>query len=267
MAHPSSSSRSAQVQSQPLAHFSAFRPLVRYVDDQQAVLEFHLKIDWPAALHTAPEDGLAVELLARDIQGQHTRLMQKLSGVQGEGTVRFSIPDPMLWWPAGMGDQPLYDITLRLMVHDEPADIQTTTMGLSSVRAIDDVAGPSLLVHGRPCSIQQVVQIEPPDEKNILPAGAGSLMIVRHHYGSEALYEAADRAGILLIQAIPDPQAACDDSQSQLTMQEEVGRLTAHPSLAGWLIESADSLAQKLTTQLSRLDPTRAIFHNLPGLN
>ncbi len=264
--HPPTTPQQVPLPPQQLAHFSSLRPLVRYVDDQQAVIEFHMNIDWPAAIHDAPDQGLAVELLARDIQGQHIRLVQRLPGVRGEGAVRFELPDPQLWWPAGMGNQPLYDMTLRLMVNDEPADIQTTTVGLSSVRTVDDVAGPSLLVHGRPCPIQNVLQIEPADENAILPVGSGSLLIVRHHFGTDTLYEAADRAGILLIQAIPAQAIPAGQGQNA-ALDQEINRLTAHPSLAGWLVEQAGKLTQRVTDHLHQLDPTRAIFRGLPGLN
>lgn len=165
-----------------------------------------------------------------------------------------------------MGEQPLYDATLRLIVDGEPVDIHTTTLGLSSVRSIDDVAGPSLLVHGQPCSIQQVIQIQPVDEKNMIPAGDGALMIVRQHFGTETLYNAADRAGILLIQAIPVDamHAAC---KQDAVFHHQIGRVASHPSLAGWLVDRSGQLAQRVADHLHELDPTRAIFRQLPGLN
>src|SRR5690606_19083748 len=81
----------------------------------------------------------------------------------------------------------------------EETDRQTVTFGMTSVR--QDAA--TLLVNGQSCRIGSVVTVDRVQEKQLLPAAGDSLLLVRDHYGTEQLYDAADRAGILLVQCVP----------------------------------------------------------------
>lgn len=249
---------------------SSLRPLVRYVDQTRAVLEIHMQIeslpDEFATAHDAASDDehseRVLELIMHGPQGQLASQRLKINDLKNVNCIRFELEEPQRWWPAGMGDQPLYDLIVRLMVNDNQADAQAATLGLTSIRTIDDVAGPSLLIHGLPCDIRSVLQVRPIDENAILPVGRGSLLIVQQHFGSQRLYEAANRAGILLIQSIPELAAETD-----ATITREVNRLASHPSLVGWLVEHTGSVAQAMTAQIQSLDPTRRVFRSLPGLN
>lgn len=44
-----------------------------------------------------------------------------------------AIPDPALWWPNGMGEQPLYAVTVTLSSGDETLDAQRRTIGLRTL--------------------------------------------------------------------------------------------------------------------------------------
>ena len=34
---------------------------------------------------------------------------------EGKGCAQIRVDDPQLWWPAGMGEQPLYEVTVLLV--------------------------------------------------------------------------------------------------------------------------------------------------------
>lgn len=44
------------------------------------------------------------------------------------------IRNPRLWWPAGYGEQPLYDVRMELIHHGEVVDVRTERIGLRTVR-------------------------------------------------------------------------------------------------------------------------------------
>jgi hypothetical protein len=117
------------------------------------------------------------------------------------------------------------------------------------------------LVNGQPCALHSVVTVDRVDENQFLPATGDSLLLVTDHYGPELLYQAADQAGILLMQCVPlDPQA-----EPERMVREQIDRLTPHPSLAGYFVGHLGRLSDQLAKRLKQLDPTRPIFRQVPG--
>ena len=247
------------------------RPLVRYVDDEQAVIDTHivthavLPADEAHRTADAPLAYVMAEIDAAD--GYHDegcgRLYLKSSGARMEGGFRFGIDEPKRWWPAGLGEQPLYDLTVRIIIGDEVTDEAKLKLGLASVRrgrVLGEDLPPSLLVNGKICEVVEIVTVDQIDENQLLPATGESLLLVRDHYGNDLLYQAADMAGILAVQAVPiDPQG---DPEAQV--REQVDRLTAHPSLAGYYTGHLGGLKDTVADCLRQLDPTRAVFERFP---
>ena len=252
---------------------ASVRPLVRYVDEDLAVVDAHFTAT-PALLESA-RDALADHADPRPAVTVHVEITND-AGFFDEGdtplrldedrhgSVRFEIHAPHRWWPAGMGDQSLYTLTLTLFANgDIPLDTQHVTFGLSSVRrdhALGQDLPPNLLVHGRICDIQDVLVIDRVDEKSLLPATGESLLLVRDHYGPDALYRAADHAGILLVQCVPVDETG----RPTRALTDQLDRLAPHPSLAGYYVGHLGDLAERVVNHLKQLDPTRAAFRKFP---
>ncbi len=258
----------------------AIRPLVRYVDERQAIVDVYVSIFQSRHPHGRNPDisalPLEVHVLVEGPDGcayqQQTRL-----NIQGQaGRIRFEMGDPQRWWPSGMGDQTLYNLSVSILVNDESVYQWNNTIGLTSVRPVNvqpvftgdvshDTAGmgmalekeATLLVNGRQCLIRTVVPVNPDDEQSVLPVGEHCLLVVRGHYGPDLLYDAADRAGTLLVQSIPVTADLHGSDRSQ------IDRLAGHPSLAGWLVGPADQAADMIASRIHEMDPTRSVLRHL----
>ena len=58
---------------------------------------------------------------------------------------------PRVWWPAGMGEQPLYDLDLTVTVDGTASDTTRSTFGIRDVRAPIDADGArQYRINGRP---------------------------------------------------------------------------------------------------------------------
>ncbi|MAE64855.1 MAG: hypothetical protein CMJ18_11355 [Phycisphaeraceae bacterium] len=240
----------------PIAFRSA-RPLVRYVDEDQAVIDTIVSVVTTKKDQDAPVD---VHIRMTGPRGRVITVQKGVTLRDGAAMIRFEIGDPRRWWPAGMGDQELYEFCITLLAGDEAMDSWQTTLGLTSVRSPEGQSEGALLVNGREYSFQSIVAVDPDDERSVLPASSDSLLLVRDHFGPDILYDAADRAGILLIQSVPlKPRNDAD-----FVVNREVDRLAAHPSLAGWLVGDETRFSDRIAHRLHHLDPTRYIFRTLP---
>lgn len=243
----------------------SIHPLVRYVDRDQAVIDAHFTT-LPAVdgCHHQPP-GRAVEVMIEidGSDGFHDEGQARVQLHEHRGSVRFEIVQPQRWWPAGMGEQALYKLGLTVVDNELGPAEKMVTFGLTSVRrdrVLGEAFDPSLLVNGRICDIASVVVVDRVNEQQLLPATGESLLLVRDHFGPDLLYEAADRAGILLIQCVPiHPEAKVESA-----VAEQVARLAPHPSLAGYFVGHLGALSDRVAESLRGIDPTRAVYRRFP---
>jgi hypothetical protein len=249
----------------PSVRLHSIRPLVRYVDQDHAVVEAHFitlsTLDAPHA--QPPRRAVRVHLEIDGSDGFHDEGDSHVPLTDHRGSVRFEIVCPQRWWPAGMGDQPLYRLSLQLEDPGYGTAEAAIDFGLTSVRR-DRVLGrnlpPSLLVNGQICDYDTVVTVDRIDESQILPATGDTLLLIRDHFGNDLLYTAADHAGILLIQAVP----LSPDGRPSQSVAEHIARLTPHPSLAGYYVGHLGQLSDRVADALRQQDPTRPVFRRFP---
>jgi hypothetical protein len=116
------------------------------------------------------------------------------------------------------------------------------------------------VVNGKECKVGAVLPVDEVHEKHLLPVTGDSIMVVRGHWGTDVLFEAADRAGVLLIQAIPVDA----DGRPEATVVDQVNRLSRHPSLAGWFVGHLGHYTERMSYLIQSLDPTHSIWRQLP---
>ncbi|MFD0775703.1 glycoside hydrolase family 2 protein, partial [Streptomonospora algeriensis] len=180
-----------------------------------------------------------------------------------EAVAVVEVPHARLWWPAGYGDQPLYDLDVTLSAAAgiaEPGaglDAAHRRIGFRTV-AVDtspDEIGArfTVTVNGRPVSVKGANWI--PDDHfltritrerlqrrvdqalgahmNMLRVWGGGI------YETEDFYDVCDERGVLVWQdfalacaAYPEEEPLAVEFEAEA--RENVARLSSHPSLAVW---------------------------------
>ncbi|WP_440556306.1 glycosyl hydrolase 2 galactose-binding domain-containing protein [Streptomyces sp. SCPE 10] len=211
-------------------------------------------------------------------------------------TVAFSPADvpglrltaPRVWWPAGMGGQPLYSLDLTARVSGTPSDTAHETFGIRDVQAPLNAAGARqyringrpLLVKGGGWSPDEFLRWDPRYVEDRLryavDLGLNTLRL-EGHLEPDEFFALADRYGVLTLPG----WECCDKWEGQVngtengerwtpgdypvakaSMAAEAARLRDHPSVLSFLIGS--DFAPDARIERNYLDALRDADWNLP---
>jgi beta-mannosidase len=212
------------------------------VNDERAIVSLRVVLD--TAETRAVE--LRTTVTARD-GGDTVDVRRSQPLAAGENRVEWTVavPEPQLWWPHALGDQPLYDV--HVSVHDDQgrlSDERRWPIGLRSVELrgwIASVNGQRLFLKGANVGPTRLALADAePDEirRDITLARDAGLDLVRvhGHISRPELYAAADEAGVLLWQDLPLQWGYSRTVRPEARRQarEAVDLLAHHPSLFVW---------------------------------
>ncbi|ACU72624.1 beta-mannosidase [Catenulispora acidiphila DSM 44928] len=229
------------------AGIDAVRPLVA-LDGDTGVVSVFVDLRW------APESAepLRMEVSVGDV----------LSSVDVPAGLRSAfaevrVPLAKKWWPHGYGEQPLYDIGVRLLGDDVVLDAWHGRIGFRTVEldtTPDEHGTPfTLVVNGQPVFARGVNWV-PGDcfpsrvgpelyEQRLIQAREANVNLIRVWgggiYESDAFYDLCDELGLLVWQDFLLACAAYSEEEplrSEIIAEacEAVTRLSPHPSLALW---------------------------------
>jgi beta-mannosidase len=225
------------------------RPLVHLADDHSvANLTCHVRVDAPP--------GSRVHVDLTDPNGLPAGSAFG-TVVDGEAAISMTVGNPELWWPIGLGGQPLYGLQIELQHVGAVLDSTAARLGLRSV-AVDqspDHLGSrwSLVINGQNVRVRGYNWI--PDDtlpsratpqrvtERIDQAVAGNANLLRvwggGHFATDQFLDACDERGILVWHDFLFACAAyCEDDEmvDLVTAEAEqaVARMSAHPSLVLW---------------------------------
>ncbi|MEN6459318.1 MAG: glycoside hydrolase family 2 protein [Thermoguttaceae bacterium] len=175
----------------------------------------------------------------------------------GLAKIDIPIPDPKLWWPAGMGAQPLYMVQVDLVDHTGAVlDSTTKRIGLRTLHVTQQTkdAPMQMVVNGVPFFAKGANWI-PSDSfatritkeklrRYVEDAVDSNMNVIRFwgggFYEEDALYDACDELGICVWQ---DFKFACSTYPSfddafldnvKLEARDNLKRLRHHPCIAVW---------------------------------
>jgi beta-mannosidase len=203
---------------------------------------------------------------------------RSLAGGLNDVSWNLDIDNPALWWPRSLGEQPLTEMSIEVVVDGELSDRRGRRTGLREVawnEWVCSVNGERLFLKGA----------------NLLPTRAGladatpaamrgdielavdaglDVLRVHGHIAPRPLYEAADELGMLLMQDFPLLWGYARSVRGQAVDQARaaVDQLGHHPSIVSWTAHNdpaAVAIGIEGDTARSRLRYLTA--HQLPSWN
>jgi beta-mannosidase len=168
------------------------------------------------------------------------------------------VPDAQLWWPNGLGPQPLYTVTVRVLAGEQAIEETSIRVGLRTIRLIQesDVEGRSFIVAVNGVKVfckganwipadsllprltrqdyYDYIRLAAEANMNMLRIWGGGI------YEDPAFYEACDEMGIMVWQ---DFMYSCAQYPDELDWFQEAARAEAeqvvaalrnHPSIVLW---------------------------------
>ncbi|WP_392671094.1 glycoside hydrolase family 2 protein [Streptomyces sp. LN785] len=165
---------------------------------------------------------------------------------QDHATIVLSVPHAERWWPHSHGDQPLYDVTVRLGDHVWQGRTGFRSVALERERFRISVNGEPVFVRGvnwipDDCFPARLTRRRISDRLDQALAAGVNLVRVWGGglYESDDFYELADEKGLLVWQDFPFACAAYPEEQPlydevAAEARENLVRLAPHPSLVLW---------------------------------
>ncbi|MET7288929.1 sugar-binding domain-containing protein [Streptomyces sp. NPDC005573] len=211
-------------------------------------------------------------------------------------TVSFSPADtpglrldsPKVWWPAGMGGQPLYDLDLAVAVAGATSDTARETFGIRDVQAPLNadgartyrINGRRLLIKGGGWSPDEFLRWDrgyAEDRlKYAVDLGLNTIRL-EGHLEPDEFFDLADRLGVLTLPGweccdkwegqvngteAGETWTAADYPVAKASMAAEAARLRDHPSVISFLVGS--DFAPDATIEKNYLDALKAADWTLP---
>ena len=213
-----------------------FRVLCRDADDSRAHVLLHTRLD--------SDEGRTVRLRA-SVDGRRVGEVERTLG-RGANEVGWSIDidAPRLWWPRSLGEQPLTDVAVEVVVDGTVSDRRSRRTGLREVAWGDwmcSVNGERLFLKGanvlptRPGLADATPAEVRAHVETAVDLGLDALR-VHGHIARAELYDAADEAGVLLLQDFPLHWGYARTVRRAAVSQarDAVDVLGHHPSIVLW---------------------------------
>ncbi len=212
------------------------RVLCRDADTRRAHLRIATRLD---------SDRLTPVTMRTFVDGdQVDEQHQSIAAGRNDFEWTIDVTDPQLWWPRALGHQPLIDVDVEVIVDGEVSDRRQRRTGLRQIVWDDWVCsvngeriflkGANLLptAAGPANATSEMIRA---DLRTAVDLGLDALR-VHGHIADRVLYDAADEAGILLLQDFPLQWGHSRSVRHQAVEQARaaVDSLGHHPSIAMW---------------------------------
>ncbi|MEO7398952.1 MAG: hypothetical protein ABIW84_10340 [Ilumatobacteraceae bacterium] len=268
--------RPVRVETTGAVRIDRLRALCRDANEARAHLRLHARLESNASRRvrlrtTVTGPGGTVDVLSE--------AEQSLARGVNEVNWTLDIDNPRLWWPWSLGEQPLTDVRVDVVVDGEISHTRTLRTGLREVAMQDwvfSVNGERLFLKGAnlaPTRLDIASATTADFRRDVeLARDAGlDLLRVHGHISATPLYDAADELGMLLWQDFPLQWSYARDVRRKAVAQatEAVYELGHHPSIITWCAHNEPSgAATNLDVKPTRQSAMRAVARQqLPSWN
>lgn len=204
-----------------------------------------------------------------------------------EESVQLILEDPQLWWPAGFGEQKLYELNVKIFADGELQDTETKRIGIRKLQLIQerDEQGESFIFKVNNTAIfckganwipadsflprvgahkyRTLLQMAKDANMNMIRVWGGGI------YEQDIFYDLCDELGLLVWQdfmfacgAYPDYEGFKENVAQEI--EYVVKRLRHHPCLAVWCGNNENEWIWYQRTGTSYADmPGLSLFHEL----
>ncbi|MEM6760083.1 MAG: glycoside hydrolase family 2 protein [Pseudomonadota bacterium] len=171
--------------------------------------------------------------------------------------IALTVSDPQLWWPSGLGAQPLYPVSVTLWHEESLLDQDTKRVGFRSIRldTTEDAKGSqfTFIVNGTPCFVRGAnwitddcfpARISRAQLKQRLTQAKDAHMNMIRVWGggiyeSDDFYDLCDELGLMvwqdfLFSCAAYPEEGRLPQEIAAEARDNVARLIHHPALALW---------------------------------
>jgi beta-mannosidase len=228
--------RSVRVHESGPVRIHRLRVLCRDADDTRAHLRLHARLDAASARSVVLRTSCDGEVV-----GETEHMLAERTN---EIDWALDVAAPRLWWPRALGPQALTEIAVEVVVDGDTSDSAVRRTGLREIawsNWIASVNGERIFLKGanilptrpgladaEPAAVRRDVELA-------VEAGLDALR-VQAHIAPDALYDAADELGVLLLQDFPLQWGYSRHIRHRAVRQarEAVDSLGHHPSIVQW---------------------------------
>ncbi|MEK3914593.1 glycoside hydrolase family 2 protein [Paenibacillus sp. FSL H7-0331] len=233
------------------------------VDELEIVdndLSFRLLEGYEQGLVTAKVSGagfaagstlqLTIKSPDQQVVAQHNTPISSEGAESWTYTCELVVPDPLLWWPRGYGEQPLYEVSVSVLVNGEAKDLNVKRIGFRDVKMVQPldfvINQKQIKLWGaQSAQLQGITHCWNNEKSNqLLDLLENANMNSQRVWGGadrydDAFYDEADQRGILIWQEFFHDYGMYPDTlpYRELCRKEaeyQVKRLKHHPSLLFW---------------------------------
>lgn len=240
--------------------------------------------DGKVTLVIAPQLGQKQKTICRATLKLHGEV---IAGQEGNEVFKLAVENPKLWWPNGLGEQPLYDLEVELLQDDKILDAQKFRIGLRTIeldRHVDQWGESfQFVINGVPVFAKGanwipahsfVNEVSRADYDNLITSAVEANMNMLRVWGGgiyemDDFYELCDEKGIMVWQ---DFMFACSlypgDNEFLNSIASEayhqVRRLRHHACLALWCGNNElEQMPQEIMTTPQRVIDYQAVFYDI----
>src|SRR3954454_1498376 len=235
--------RPVQVETTGAVRLDRLRVLCRDANETRAHLRIHGRLDSDEPRTVRIRTTVGGDVLSN--------VEQSLARGNNEVDWNLDIESPSLWWPWSLGDQPLTDVQVDVLVDDDVSHSRTVRTGLREVAMHDwifSINGERMFLKGAnlaPTRLDLASASAHEFRRDVELAHAAGLDLLRvhAHISAPALYEAADELGVLLWQDFPLQWSYAREVRRRAVAQatEAVYELGHHPSILTWCAHNEPS--------------------------